>query len=209
MQSPSGTSVEKSGCTARQQGPREGFKAEKGQGQLCSLQPRGVSEEGRNDTGKDPLGWGWMQAEVRRGSRVGGQCKQGKRGETAGRGGILWETGLAVKEALEGCRDGLLTPEWQPGRVEPECHVLGVGKGYHFISKKATRLCQLRTHWLPPMGFDMYLWTWTPDQLWLSALPVSYSGIWHNLFTYSTLHLSHLGNGDLVTTRHLTANSEC
>ena len=52
-----------------------------------------------------------MQAEVRRGSRVGGQCKKGKRGETAGRGGILWETGLAVKEALEGCRDGLLTPE--------------------------------------------------------------------------------------------------
>ena len=56
MQSPSGTSVEKSRCPARQQGPREGFKAEKEQGQLCSLQPRGVSEEGRNDTGKDPLG---------------------------------------------------------------------------------------------------------------------------------------------------------
>ena len=36
---------------------------------------------------------------------MGGQCKHGKRGETAEHGGVLWETGLTVKEALGGCRD--------------------------------------------------------------------------------------------------------
>lgn len=43
------------GSTPRQQGPREGFKAEKWQGQLSSLWPAGVSEEGRKATEKGPL----------------------------------------------------------------------------------------------------------------------------------------------------------
>lgn len=51
-----------------------------------------------------------------------------------------------MKEALEGCRDEAADAGRQPGRVEPDCHVLGVGKGYYFVSKKATQLCQLRTH---------------------------------------------------------------
>lgn len=57
MQSPSAYFTEKSGCTARQLGPREGFKAEKGQGWGSAVySPEECLKRLGNDTGKDLLG---------------------------------------------------------------------------------------------------------------------------------------------------------